>query len=43
MVVWEVYEYQRGVIVYDGLFDYFDTLKDLVFGFLGGYVAYKKK
>jgi cobalamin synthase len=43
MVIWEVYEYQRGVILYDGLFDYFDTLKDVVFGFLGGYLAYKKK
>ena len=23
MVIWEVYEYQRGVILYDKLFDYF--------------------
>ncbi len=43
MVIWEVYEYQRGVIIFDELFDYLDTLKDIVFGFLGGYLAYKRK
>ncbi len=43
MFIWEVYEYQRGVILYDKLFDYFDTLKDVFFGFLGGCLAYKKK
>lgn len=43
MVVWEVYEYQRGAVLYDELFDYLDTVKDVFFGFLGGYLAYKRK
>lgn len=43
MVVWEVYEFQRGVILYDELSDYIDTVKDVLFGFMGGYLAYKKK
>lgn len=43
MVAWEVYEYKRGAVLYDKLFDYVDTLKDVVFGYLGAYIAYKRK
>jgi hypothetical protein len=41
MIVWEIYEYGRGVIVYDKMSDFYDSLSDLVFGFLGGLIAYK--
>lgn len=42
-ISWEIYEYERGVMVYDGLSKYFDTAKDLVVGGIGVYVAYKLK
>jgi uncharacterized membrane protein len=41
MIVWEVYEYLRGVILYDKISDVYDSLSDLLFGFLGGLTAYK--
>lgn len=40
-VTWEVYEYARGVMVYDSPYKYLDTVKDLVMGSLGFYSAYK--
>ncbi|MBP6888374.1 MAG: hypothetical protein KBC21_01605 [Candidatus Pacebacteria bacterium] len=43
MVVWELYEYKRGMVLYDELFDYLDTIKDVIFGYLGAYIAYKRK
>ena len=42
-VSWEIYEYERGVMVYDGLYKYLDTVKDLVMGSIGMYGAYKLK
>lgn len=43
MLAWEVYEYARGVILYDKVSDYFDTLQDFIFGYLGSLFAYNKK
>ena len=42
MIIWEVYEYGRGVVLYDDMMDYFDSIKDIIFGFLGGFLAYRK-
>lgn len=38
---WEVYEYMRGTMVYDGILKYLDTVKDLVMGSIGLYGAYR--
>jgi hypothetical protein len=38
---WEAYEYLRGVMVYDELFKYLDTLKDIVMGSIGLYGSYR--
>lgn len=43
MVMWEVHEYMRGQVLYNKISDYSDTLQDIIFGFLGAYLAYKKK
>lgn len=37
---WEVYEYSRGIIVYDDVYEYLDTVKDIVVGSIGFYTAY---
>ena len=34
-VAWEIYEYVRGVMVYDSIYKYLDTVKDLFDGYLG--------
>lgn len=39
-VVWEIYEYIRGVMVYDDFSKYLDTIKDIVMGSLGLYGSY---
>lgn len=39
--IWEVYEYLRGVIDYDSVSDYFDTVTDLINGIIGAVLAYK--
>ncbi len=44
-LAWEVYEYARGVVEYDEVGDYIDTLADTVNGLLGviaSYVIVKK-
>jgi surface polysaccharide O-acyltransferase-like enzyme len=43
MVAWEFFEYKRGMVEYDELYDYFDSIKDVLFGYLGAYIAYKRK
>ncbi len=40
-ISWEVYEYLRGVIVYDALYKYLDTTKDFIVGSFGLFCAYK--
>lgn len=42
-VAWEIYEYERGMMVYDELSKYLDTVKDLILGGAGMYGAYKIK
>lgn len=37
---WEVYEYARGVMVYDEASDYFDTVFDFANGAIGIILAY---
>ena len=32
---WEIYEYVRGMMVYDDISKYLDTVKDLFYGFFG--------
>jgi hypothetical protein len=39
-VTWEIYEYVRGVVIYDRLSSYLDTVKDLIDGTIGAYIAY---
>ena len=39
-LAWEVYEYARGVMEYDEIGDYIDTLADTVNGLLGVIAAY---
>lgn len=39
-LVWEVYEYQNGVITYETMSDWFDTVMDYGNGLLGAAVAY---
>lgn len=39
-VVWEVYEYQSGVIAYHDISDWLDTIKDYIDGLAGVAVAY---
>lgn len=34
-IAWEIYEYVRGVMVYDSIYKYLDTVKDLFDGYLG--------
>lgn len=34
-VVWEIYELIRGVMVYDSIYKYLDTVKDLFDGYIG--------
>lgn len=38
---WELYEYARGAMVYDALYKYLDSVKDIVMGGVGVYVGYK--
>lgn len=40
-IIWEVAEYFKGVVDYTEMFGWFDTVKDLVDGALGGYLALK--
>lgn len=40
-ISWEIYEYIRGVMIYDSLFKYLDTLKDIFMGSLGFYFSFK--
>lgn len=40
-IIWEISEYMRGVIDYNSLSDYFDTVTDLINGVIGGLLAYK--
>jgi hypothetical protein len=42
MILWEIYEYMRGAVLYDMTSDYVDSLKDIAIGFIGGYIAYKR-
>lgn len=39
-VAWEIYEYVRGVMVYDDMSKYLDTVKDLFMGSVGLYSSY---
>ncbi len=43
MAAWEIFEYERGMVEYTRLYDYFDSIKDVAFGYLGAYLAYKQK
>lgn len=33
--LWETYEYMRGIVVYDALWKYFDSIQDVINGGLG--------
>lgn len=39
--IWEVAEYFKGVVDYTQIFGWFDTVKDMFDGLLGGYIAFK--
>lgn len=39
-ITWEIYEYIRGVMVYDGISKYLDTVKDIVMGSIGLYSSF---
>ncbi|MEI6810559.1 MAG: hypothetical protein WCK60_00730 [Candidatus Nomurabacteria bacterium] len=39
-IVWEIYEYARGIMVYDDISKYLDTVKDIVMGSIGLYSSY---
>jgi surface polysaccharide O-acyltransferase-like enzyme len=43
MILWEFSEYKRGMVTYGRFYDYCDSLKDVMFGYLGAYIAYKRK
>lgn len=38
--IWELYEFVRGVMVYDETSDYFDTVFDTINGAIGAYLAH---
>ena len=38
---WELYEYMRGAMVYDALYKYIDSIKDIVMGGIGVYAGHK--
>lgn len=37
---WEIYEYERGVMVYDSIYKWLDSLKDYIDGIIGVYIVY---
>lgn len=40
---WEIYEYTRGVVIYDALYKWVDSLKDFVNGIIGVVIVYSLK
>ncbi len=39
-ITWEIYEYARGIMIYDDISKYLDTVKDLFDGYLGMNIFY---
>ncbi|MEN9552044.1 MAG: hypothetical protein RI935_421 [Candidatus Parcubacteria bacterium] len=39
-VVWELYEYNRGVLVFSSWLEYWDTILDYILGVAGAYYAF---